>query len=94
MKRTFILNEEQGKYVLRDNNPNRKDSPFSIDEDDLKFDTSKFYDYVFEGIDMNSTIVIESNLSAEDKKGAVVLKTIDEISQGVMAKIKETDAQK
>ena len=94
MKRTFILNEEQGKYVLRDNNPNRKDSPFSIDEDDLKFDTSKFYDYVFEGIDMNSTIVIESKLGDNDKKGSIVYKTIDEIAQGVMAKIKEVEATK
>ena len=50
MKRSFTLNKNENSYVLKDTNPNRKDEPFTIDIEELKFDTAEFYDYVFYGV--------------------------------------------
>lgn len=71
-----------------DTNPNRKEESFSISKDELKFDTSAFYDYVFEKIDADYDVEIKSELDENNKQGTIVFKTIDEISQGVMRKIK------
>lgn len=89
MKRSFTLNKDETFYVLKDKNPNRKDEPFKIDIEKLKFDTSAFYDYVFTGITEAYEISIENCLSEDDKSGSIVYKTIDEIAQGVLEKLKE-----
>ena len=89
MKRSFTLNKNENSYVLKDTNPNRKDEPFTIDIEELKFDTAEFYDYVFYSVTEDFEIKIENCLGEDDKSGAIVYKTIDEIAQGVLEKLKE-----
>lgn len=89
MKRSFTLNKDEKSYVLKDTNPNRKDKPFTIDIEELKFDTEEFYDYVFCGVTEDYEINIKNCLSKDDKVGAIVYKTLDEIAQGVLEKLKE-----
>lgn len=88
MKRTFILNEDDTKYMLTDTNPNTKEEPFFISKNELKFDTSAFYDYVFSRIDEDYSVEIKSELNENNKQGIIVYRTIDEIVQGVMDRIK------
>lgn len=89
MKRSFTLNKDEKSYILKDTNPNRNDEPFTIDIEELKFDTAEFYDYVFYGVNEDFEIKIENCLGENDKSGAIVYKTIDEIAQGVLEKLKE-----
>lgn len=89
MKRSFTLNKDEKYYILTDNNPNRNDEPFKISLEDLKFDTAQFYDYVFHGINQEYLISIDNQIDSDDKAGAIVYKTIDEIVQGVLEKLKE-----
>ena len=89
MKRSFILNEDDTRYILTDTNSNRTEESFFINKDELKFDTSAFYDYVFRKIDEDYSVEIKSELDENNKQGAIVYRTIDEIAQGVMNKIKD-----
>lgn len=90
MKRNYVLNKDDEFYVLKDTNSNRPDAPFKISIEDLKFDTACFYDYVFSGITKDHDIEIKNGIDKEDTTGLVVYKTINEITQGVLMKIKET----
>ncbi len=90
MKRSFTLNKDEKFYILSDTNPNRNDEPFKIGLEDLKFDTVAFYDYVFKGITKEHEICIENAIAAEDKSGAVVYKTITDITEGVLNKLRES----
>lgn len=89
MRRKFTLNKEEEFFVLKDTNPNRDAEPFKIGLKELKFDTVAFYDYVFAGIDEEYNIEIDNRLKKDDKVGAIVFKTLDEIVQGVLEKLKE-----
>ncbi len=89
MKKSFILNKNENGYILKDTNPNRKDEPFRIGVEELKFDTESFYDYVFKDVTMDYSIEIQNQLDEQDKIGIIIYKTIDEIAQGVLEKIKQ-----
>lgn len=91
MKKSFILNRNEDGYVLKDTNPNRKDEPFRIGVEELKFDTESFYDYVFKDVTMDYSIEIQNQLDEQDKIGIIIYKTIDEIAQGVLEKIKQIE---
>ncbi len=88
MKKTFILSEDAKNYYLKDTNPNKTATPFMIEKENLKFDTTAFYNYVFDQIDDEHLIEIKSELDANDKRGKVVFSTIEEIVQGVMERFK------
>ena len=89
MKRNYTLTKEDMFYILKDTNPNRNDEPFKIGINELIFDTSSFYDYVFKGVSEEYEISIDNNLNPEDKVGAVIYKTIDEIAREVLIKLKK-----
>lgn len=89
MKRKFTLTKEDGAYVLKDTNPNRKELPFKIEISELKFDTASFYDYVFRGVDKDYEIVVDNRLDSDDKAGSIIYKTIDEIAHGVLARLEQ-----
>ena len=91
MKRNFTLSKNDKSYVLKDTNPKRNEEPFVIDIEELKFNTADFYDYVFSGITVDHEIKIKNSLGKDDKMGEIVYNTIDEIIQGVMAKLKGTE---
>ena len=91
MKKSFILNRNEDGYVLKDTNPNRKDEPFRIGVEELKFDTESYYDYVFKDVTMDYSIEIQNQLDEQDKIGIIIYKTIDEIAQGVLEKIKQIE---
>lgn len=89
MKKSFILNKNENGYILKDTNPNRKDEPFRIGAEELKFNTEIFYDYVFKDVTMDYSIEVQNQLDEQDKIGKIIYKTIDEIAQGVLKKIKQ-----
>lgn len=89
MKKSFILNKDENGYVLKDTNPSRKDEPFRIGVEELKFDTVSFYDYVFKDVTMDYSIEIQNQLDEQDNIGKIIYKTIDEVAQGVLERIKQ-----
>ena len=90
MKKTFNFSSDGTNYILKDTNPNKHGEPFTIAIENLKFDTAKFYMYVFS--DVKSKIEIEvKNLidDPEEKRARRVYGTINEICQGVIEKLNE-----
>lgn len=88
MKKTFKFTENEEKYMLINTNPNEKGDGFVIAKKDMKFDTNKFYKYVFADIKENMDIEIIDEISEDSKAAKIVLKTIKEITEGVNEKIK------
>ena len=84
MKRTFELMEDDEKYILKNENPNDKREPFSIDKTDLKFNSKEFHIYVFEDIEKDTDLVIENKLNSEDKLGKRIYEVINDVLQKVM----------
>lgn len=77
------------EYVLVNTNPNEKRDPFRIDKNTMQFDTTKFYEYVFEDIDEELDIKVNNLIPETDKLGQRTFLTIVEICDGVNDKMKE-----
>lgn len=89
MKKTLIFKSGDTTYILENTNPNEKREPFTIDRDTMKFDTAKFYQYVFSDIDKELDIKVDNTVPESDKVGKRTYSTIVEICDGVIAKMKE-----
>ena len=88
MKKTFNFRETDREYVLESTNPNAKKEPFKIKKENMEFNTSEFYYYVFE--DVNNIIEIEIINQTEgsvDKYARLTYQTIKEICEGVVEKL-------
>ena len=88
MKKTFNFKETDTEYVLENTNPNVKKEPFKIQKDNMVFDTSAFYYYVFEDVDNIVEIeVINQTEDSGDKYARLTYQTIKEICEGVVEKL-------
>lgn len=88
MKKTFNFRETDREYVLESTNPNAKKEPFKIEKENMEFNTSEFYYYVFE--DVNNIVEIEIINQTEDsgdKYARLTYQTIKEICEGVAEKL-------
>lgn len=89
MKRTFDLVENEEQYILRNTNPNEKKEPFLIDKTELKFDSRKFYMYVFDDIEEDTELELNNMLNSEDKAGKRIYDVINDVLQSVMDNMKQ-----
>ena len=89
MKKTFEFKVEEDKYILINTNPNEKRAPFEISKHEMKFDTSKFYQYIFEDIDNLCEIKIVDMAHENDKDAKRVCKIVSEIVDAVIKKMNE-----
>lgn len=85
MKKTFNLTYEEKKYILKNTNPNDEREAFVIYEENMQFDTNKFYEYVF--ADVQSRVGIEIKCEELENGNGIlkrVYETICEICDGVL----------
>lgn len=88
MKRTLNFRSDGEKYILENTNPNEKKEAFTINMDEMQFDTNKFYEYVFSDMTEKVEIEIVNMVSGENEKSAKrVCATIEDICKGVMDKM-------
>jgi len=87
MKKTFEFKVEESKYILINTNPNENREPFEINKQEMKFDTSKFYQYVFEDINDSCEIKIVDMAHENDKDAKRVCKIVSEIVDAVIKKM-------
>lgn len=88
MKKTFNFKETDMEYVLESTNPNAKKEPFKIQKDNMEFNTSMFYYYVFEDVDNIIEIEIINQVEdSGDKYARLTYQTIKEICEGVVEKL-------
>ena len=93
MTKKYDFNYENGKYILKNNNPNITTEPFQICADNMQFDTKKFYMYVFSDIKESLNIEIHNNIELEKvgqdvaKKGERVYKVIEDLCKEIASKI-------
>lgn len=89
MTRKYDFYYEQGKYVLKYNNPNATGEPFEISMDDMQFDTKWFYMYMFSDVKETINIVIENGLREAEldkevfKKGERVYRVIEDLCREI-----------
>ena len=62
-----MLTLEQGKYILEAKELNCAKEAFTIDEQELQFDTEKFYKYVFLDMKEKTEIIINNMIDEGDK---------------------------
>ena len=90
MKKTFNFTSDGTNYILKDTNPNKENEPFTIEIESLKFDTARFYMYVFSDVKSKLEIEVKNLVENADDKGAKrVYGTINEICQGVVKLMNE-----
>lgn len=83
------------KYILTYSQPGKEGEPFSIDEQKMEFDTTKFYQYVFQDVHDVVEIKIVNEMKEEDmeskkyKKGLRVLSTIEDLCTEICKGINE-----
>lgn len=88
MKKTFNFRETDTEYVLENTNPNAKEEPFKIQKDNMEFNTSEFYYYVFKDVDNIIEIeIINQTEDTGDKYARLTYQTINEICEGVVKKL-------
>ena len=88
MKKTFNFKETDKEYILESTNPNATKEPFKIQKENMEFNTSEFYYYVFE--DVNNIIeveIINQTEDSSDKYARLTYQTIKEICEGVSEKL-------
>lgn len=94
MKRIYSLTYEEGKFILKNTNPNEKKEPFVINEADMEFDTFKFYEYVFSDIEEGTEIEIKVvDLVEKNNIMKRIYATIDEICSGVIREMQKNMMQ-
>lgn len=89
MKKVFEFKGDDKKFILVNTNPNDKREGFEIDKEELRFDTNKFYQYVFSDITTEMQIEIVDKSEDDDKLAKRVYRIITEIANGVMKKMNE-----
>lgn len=95
MKKEFLLRYIEGKFIVTKKGDSNEEC-FSIDEDNLQFDTKRFYEGLF--LDVNEYIemelidecnFIEGNDPSIQKKAKHVYNSIKDITQEICLKLNE-----
>lgn len=89
MKKTFEFSADNEKYILTSTNPNEKKEPFTIDKNEMQFNTNAFYEYVFSDISIEMEMEIVDKTIEDDKAAKRVYSVVSEIVSGVMKKMNE-----
>lgn len=95
MTKTYKFNYIDEKYTLTYSQPGKEGDPFAIDEEKMEFDTTKFYQYVFQDVNDVINIKIDNEMNDDDidrkqyKKGMRVLNTIEDLCKEICEGINE-----
>jgi len=88
MKRSLSFNIVDGEYVIQENDL----TIFSINGDDLKFDSLKFYAGIYKGTGKSTQIEIKNDLKDDKlKKGNYIYRWINDIISSIQVEFNEPD---
>lgn len=93
MKRIFEFLANEKEYILMNNNPNSEKEVFVIKKEDMKFDTKRFYEYVFSDLKENTEVEFINKADENDKAARRVYGIMSEIKNGALEKIKEIKSE-